>query len=104
MATTAFDAAYRVARAQRLMINGRFAQGYRLIKHMEESEFVAALRLLAAQEEVFESIFQIRETYNAKESESTVSLLTRAAKAGDKKALSLLATGILEGVSMGSEK
>ena len=39
-----------VARAIQLMTHGEFAEGYSLIKNMEGSEFLTALRMLAGRE------------------------------------------------------
>ena len=43
------DNACRVARAVHLMTNSGFAEGYNLIKEMQSSEFLAALRMLSEQ-------------------------------------------------------
>jgi hypothetical protein len=39
-----------VARSRRLMTDGNFVEGYTLIKDMQESEFLTALRMLAERE------------------------------------------------------
>jgi hypothetical protein len=96
MGNAVFESAYLVARARRLMTNGQFRQGYRLIKDMPELDFIAALQMLAVEETTFKKVFQIRERHNAKETESTVRVLARAAEAGDGDAISLLGAGILE--------
>lgn len=96
MGNAVFDRACLIARARRLMTNGQFRRGYRLIKDMEELDFIAALQMLAEKETTFRMIFQIRERYGAKETEPTARVLARAAKAGDGDAISLLGTGILE--------
>jgi hypothetical protein len=54
------------------------------------------LRMLAVEETIFKKVFQIRERYKAKDTEPTVRVLARAAKAGDGDAISLLGAGILE--------
>lgn len=96
MGNAVFDRACLIARARRLMTNGQFRRGYRLIKDMPELDFIAALQMLAQEEATFKTIFQIRERYSAKETEPTARVLARAAKAGDGDAISLLGTGILE--------
>ena len=95
MGNVVFERAYLVARARRLMTNGQFRQGYKLIKDMEELDFIAALQMLAVEETTFKKVFQIRERYNAKETEPTVRVIARAAEAGDGDAISLLGAGIL---------
>jgi hypothetical protein len=52
MGNVVFERAYLVARARRLMTNGRFKQGYELIKDMQE---LAALQMLADDETTFKS-------------------------------------------------
>lgn len=96
MDDVAFERAYLVARARRLMTSGRFKQGYKLIKDMQELDFIAALQMLAEDETTFKKVFQIRERYSTKETEPTVRVLERAAKAGDGDAISLLGTRISE--------
>lgn len=96
MGDMAFERAYLVARARRLMTNGRFKQGYKLIKDMQELDFIAALQMLAKDETTFKKVFQIRERYSARETEPTVRVLERAAKAGDEDALSLLGRRALD--------
>jgi hypothetical protein len=96
MGNVVFERAYLVARARRLMTNGRFKQGYKLIKDMQELDFIAALQMLADDETTFKKVFQIRERYSTTETEPTVRVLERAAKAGDGDAISLLGRGILE--------
>jgi hypothetical protein len=96
MGNAVFERAYLVARARRLMTNGQFRQGYKLIKDMEEIDFIAALQMLAEEEAAFKKVFQIRERYGTRETEPTVRVVARAAKSGDEDAISLLAMGILE--------
>ena len=95
LGNAAFESAYLVARARRLMTNGQFTQGYKLIKDFPENDFIAALQLLAEEETTFLKVFQIRERYSTKETEPIARVLARAAKAGDVDAISLLGTGIL---------
>jgi hypothetical protein len=78
------------------MTNGQFTRGYRLIKDMQELDFIAALQMLATDETTFKKVFQIRERHGAKETEPTKRVLTRAAKAGDRDAISLLRAGTIE--------
>jgi hypothetical protein len=96
MGNAVFDRACLIARARRLMTNGQFTRGYRLIKDMQELDFIAALQMLATDETTFKKIFQIRERHGAKETEPTVRVLARAAKAGDSDAVDLLGARILE--------
>jgi hypothetical protein len=96
MGNAVFETACLVARARRLMTSGQFRHGYRLIKDMQEPDFIAALHMLASEEATFEKVFQIRERYSTKETEPTVRVLARAAKAGDGDAISLLDAGIFE--------
>jgi hypothetical protein len=91
-----FERAYLVARARKLMTNGQFRHGYTLIKDMPEPDFVAALQMLDAEEAVFKKFFEIRERYGTKETEPSLRVLARAAKAGDGDAISLLGAGLLE--------
>ncbi len=96
MGNVVFERAYLVARARRLMTNGRFRQGYKLIKDMQELDFIAALQMLADDENTFKKVFKIRERYSTTETEPIVRVVERAAKAGDGDAISLLGRGILE--------
>jgi hypothetical protein len=96
MGSAVFERAYLIARARRLMTSGQFRQGYKLIKDMEELDFIAALQVLAEEENTFKKVFQIRARHGTKETESAMRVLTRAAKAGDGDAISLLGTGILD--------
>jgi hypothetical protein len=90
-----FERACLVVRARRLMTSGQFRRGYKLIKDMQELDFIAALRMLAEEESTFKKVFQIRERYSMKETELTLRVLARAAKSGDEDAIALLATGFL---------
>jgi hypothetical protein len=96
MGNAAFEKAYLVARARQLMTNGQFRRGYKLIKDMQEVDFIAALQMLAEKETTFQKVFQIRERYSTKETEPTVRVLARAANAGDGDAIYLLGAGIFE--------
>jgi len=78
------------------MTSGQFRRGYKLIKDMQEPDFIAALQMLSEEEATFKKISQIRERHGMKEAEPAVRVLARAAKSGDEDAISLLATGILE--------
>lgn len=95
MGNAAFEKACLVARARKLMTNGQFTRGYKLIKDMQELDFIAALQMLADEENTFTKVFQIRERYGVKETEPAVRVLARAANSGDEDAISLLAKGIL---------
>jgi len=96
MGNMVFERAYLVARARRLMTNGQFKRGYKLIRDMQDIDFIAALQMLAEDETIFKKVLQIRERYSTKETEPTVRVLERAAKAGDGDAISLLGKGILD--------
>ena len=85
-----------VARAIQLMTHSEFADGYNLIKDMEGSEFLTALRMLAGREAMVKKLSDFKERHKAKQSESIAELLTRAAEGGDQEATSLLAAGALE--------
>ena len=85
-----------VARAIQLMTHSEFADGYNLIKDMEGSEFLTALRMLAGREAMVIKLSDFRERHKAKESESIAALLTREAEGGNEEAISLLAAGALE--------
>jgi hypothetical protein len=85
-----------VVRARHLMTDGKFAEGYNLIKDMQGSEFLTALRMLAEQEVIVKKLSDFRERHKARRSESIVALLMRAAEEGDEEAISLLAAGALE--------
>jgi hypothetical protein len=78
------------------MTSGQFRRGYKLIKDMQELEFIAALQMLSEEESTFKKVCQIRERYGMKETEPAGRVLERAAKSGDQDAISLLATGIME--------
>jgi predicted butyrate kinase (DUF1464 family) len=90
------DNACVVARARHLMTSGNFAEGYNLIKEMQGSEFLTALRMLAGREAMVKKLSDFKERHKAKQSESIAVLLARAAEGGDQEAISLLAAGALE--------
>ena len=85
-----------VARAIQLMTHSEFAEGYNLIKDMQGSEFLTALRMLAGHEVMVKKLSGFKERHKAKQSESIAILLARAAEEGDEEATSLLAAGALE--------
>ena len=78
------------------MTHSEFAEGYNLIKDMQGSEFLTALRMLAGREVMVKKLTDFKERYKAKQSESIAILLARAAEEGDEEATSLLAAGALE--------
>ena len=90
------DNACLVARAAHLMTHDEFAEGYSLIRDMQGSDFLTALRMLAEQEAMVKKLSDFREKHKGKKSESVAALLTRAAEEGDEEAISLLAAGALE--------
>src|SRR5215469_5246373 len=90
------DNACLVAHAAHLMTHGEFAEGYRLIRDMQGSDFLTALRMLADQEAMIKKLSDFKEKHKANKSESVAVLLTRAAEEGDEEAISLLAAGALE--------
>ena len=92
----AIENACLVARAIQLMIHGEFAQGYNLIKNMQGSEFLTALRMLAGREVMVKKLSDFKDRHKTKQSESIAVLLARAAEGGDQEAISLLAAGALE--------
>jgi hypothetical protein len=67
------------------MTHGGFAEGYNLIKDMEGSEFLTALRMLAGREDMVKKLSDFRESHKAKQPESIAVLLTRAAEGGDQE-------------------
>jgi esterase/lipase superfamily enzyme len=85
-----------IARAIHLMTHSEFAEGYNLIRDMEGSEFLTALRMLARREVMVKKLSEFKERHKAKQSESLAVLLARTAEAGDQEAISLLAAGALE--------
>ena len=85
-----------VARAIQLMTHGEFAEGYSLIKNMEGSEFLTALRMLAGREVMVKKLSDFKDRHKTKQSESIAVLLARAVEGGDQEAISLLAAGALE--------
>ena len=85
-----------VVRAIQLMTHSEFAEGYKLIKDMQGSEFLTALRMLAGREVMVKKLTDFKERHKAKRSESIAVLLSRAAEGGDQEAISLLAAGALE--------
>ena len=85
-----------VARAIQLMTHSELADGYNLIKDMEGSEFLTALRMLAGREGMVKKLSDFKERQKAEQTESIAVLLTRAAEGGDQEAISLLAAGALE--------
>jgi esterase/lipase superfamily enzyme len=90
------DNACLVARAAHLMTHGEFAEGYSLIRDMQGSDFLTALRMLAEQEVMVKKLSDFKEKHKGEKSESVAALLTRAAEEGDEEAISLLAAGALE--------
>jgi hypothetical protein len=78
------------------MTDGKFTEGYNLIKDMQESEFLSALRMLAEHEVMVKKLSDFRERHKSKEFESIAALLTRTAEEGNEEAISLLAAGALE--------
>jgi hypothetical protein len=92
-----FENACVVARARHLMTNGKFAEGYDLIKDMQGGDFLTALRILAEHEALVKRLSDFKERHKTKGSESIAALLARAAEGGDEEAMSLLAAGALEG-------
>ena len=90
------DNACLVARATQLMTHSEFAEGYNLIKDMQGSEFLTALRMLAGREVMVKKLTDFKERHKVKQSDSIAALLTRAAEGGDEEAISLLAAGALE--------
>jgi hypothetical protein len=85
-----------VVRARHLMTNGKFAEGYDLIKDMQGGDFLTALQMLADHEGLVKRLSDFRERHKTKGSESIAALLARAAEGGDEEAMSLLAAGALE--------
>jgi hypothetical protein len=85
-----------VARAIQLMTHGEFAEGYNLIKNMQGSEFLTALRMLAGREVMVKKLSDFKDRHKTKQSESIAVLLARAAEEGDEEAISLLAAGAFE--------
>jgi hypothetical protein len=78
------------------MTHSGFAEGYNLIKDMEGSEFLTALRMLAGREVMVKKLSDFKESHKAKQSESIAALLRREAEGGNEEAISLLAAGALE--------
>jgi hypothetical protein len=78
------------------MTHSEFAEGYDLIKDMQGSEFLTALRMLAGRQVMVKKLTDFKERHKAKQSESIAGLLARAAEEGDQEAISLLAAGALE--------
>ncbi len=85
-----------VARAVHQMTHSQFAEGYNLIKDMQGSEFLTALRMLAEHEVMMKKLSDFRERHKTRQSEPIAALLTRAAERGDEEAKSLLAASTLE--------
>ena len=85
-----------VVRAIQLMTYSEFAEGYNLIKDMQGSEFLTALRMLAGREVMVKKLTDFKARHKAKQSESIAVLLARAADGGDQEAISLRAAGALE--------
>jgi hypothetical protein len=85
-----------IARARHLMTNGKFADGYDLIKDMQGGDFLTALRMLVEHEALVKRLLDFTERHRTKGSESIAALLARAAEAGDEEAMSLLAAGAPE--------
>ncbi len=90
------DNACRVTRAVHLMTHSQFAEGYILIRDMQGSEFLAALRMLAEHEVIMKKLSDFRERHKTRQSEPVAALLARAAERGDEEAKSLLAACTLE--------
>ncbi len=85
-----------VIRAVHLMTHSQFAQGYNLIRDMQGSEFLAALRMLAEHGVMIKKLSDFRERHKTRQSEPVAALLARAAERGDEEAKSLLAASTLE--------
>jgi hypothetical protein len=85
-----------IARAIHLMTHDEFAAGYKLIKDMQGSEFLTALRMCAGRDVMIKKLSDFKERHKAKQSESIAVLLARAAEGGDQEAISLLDAGALE--------
>jgi hypothetical protein len=79
------DNACLVARAAHLMTHGEFAEGYSLIRDMQGSDFLTALRMLAEQEAIVKKLSAFKEKHKGEKSESVAALLTRAAEEGDEE-------------------
>jgi hypothetical protein len=79
------------------MTHSEFAEGYNLIKDMQGSEFLTALRMLAGHEVMVKKLSGFKEKHKGEKFESVAALLTRVAEEGDEEAISLLAAGALEG-------
>src|SRR5215468_5469700 len=91
------DNACLVARAAHLMTHGEFAEGYSLIRDMQGSDFLTALRMLAEQEAMVKKYLTLKKSIKGRNLNRSLHLLTRAAEEGDEEAISLLAAGALEG-------
>jgi tripartite-type tricarboxylate transporter receptor subunit TctC len=78
-----------VARSRRLMTDGNFVEGYTLIKDVQESEFLTALRMLAEHEVMVKKLSDFRERYKMTESES----IAHAPYRGDGPAMADLIAG-----------
>ena len=85
-----------IARAIHLMTHNEVAAGYKLIKDMQGSEFLTALRMCAGRDVMIKKLSDFKERHKAKQSESIAVLLARAAEGGDQEAISLLDAGALE--------
>ncbi|MFZ2080376.1 MAG: hypothetical protein WAV38_27755 [Xanthobacteraceae bacterium] len=57
------DNACLVARAAHLMTHGEFAEGYSLIRDMQGSDFLTALRMLAEQEVMVKKLSDFKEKH-----------------------------------------
>ena len=79
------DNACLVARAAHLMTHGEFAEGYSLIRDMQGSDFLTALRMLAEQEAMVKKLSDFKEKHKGEKSESVALLLTRALKKATKR-------------------
>jgi hypothetical protein len=85
-----------VARAIQLMTRSEFAEGYNLIKNMQGSDFLTALRMLAGRDIMVKKLSDFKDRHKTKQSESIAVLLAQAGEGGDQEAISLLAAGALE--------
>ena len=89
--------AMRISRAFRMMQEGvHFTEGYNLIADMTGKDFMAAAKLLEERDAMAKKILDIGKKHAAKDTDTFVDILRRAARAGDHQAIDLLADGVLE--------
>jgi hypothetical protein len=104
LGTLDFFNAKTVRRALHLMAEGkvttdpRFKEGYGLIANMRCGDFQRAIEIIKQQGETCERLKVIGDRHKAKGDEPIGSIIKRAAKTGDKEALDVLASGILDQV------